>query len=152
MQKPDLVQLIKYGIVGVFNTAICLGTIFICKSVLDLNEYLSNMLGYTAGLINSFVWNRTWVFKSSGNPMGEALRFVLGWGVCYAIQLACMWLMLNFTPLSTWQYVFTGDTIGMLAGYTLSGYGIATLIGAVIYTAVNYTYNRIVVFDSHQTC
>lgn len=148
MQKSDLVQLVKYGIVGVFNTAICLGTIFICKSVLDWNEYLSNMIGYTAGLINSFFWNRKWVFKSSGNPLGEALRFVFGWAVCYCVQLAAIWLMLNYTPLATWEYVFKPEHTMLLPGYTLSGYGVATVIGAVVYTAVNYTYNRIFVFGN----
>ena len=51
----------KYVIVGCMNTAITLGVIFVCKSLLDVNPYLSNALGYIAGLINSFIWNKNWV-------------------------------------------------------------------------------------------
>lgn len=153
MQKSDLIQVIKYGIVGVFNTAICLGTIFVFKSIFGFNIYVSNVAGYTAGLINSFIWNRKWVFQSAGKPMNEALRFLAGWAVCYCFQLFCMWLMLSFTPLSTWQLTIPAmqSVLGLPIAtplYHFSGEGMATLIGAVIYTAVNYTYNRIVVFGA----
>ena len=85
-EKKTLIQFLKYGFVGCINTAITLGVIFMCKSLLGINEYVANILGYTAGLINSFIWNKTWVFKSKKGYRREAVKFGIGFGVCYGIQ------------------------------------------------------------------
>ena len=53
--NAPIIQLIKYAIVGVMNTLITLGVIFVCKSILGVNPYVSNALGYVAGLLNSFI-------------------------------------------------------------------------------------------------
>lgn len=58
MKRDSLLQLVKYGVVGCLNTALTLGIIFVCKSFLGVDEYLSNALGYVAGFVNSFLWNR----------------------------------------------------------------------------------------------
>ena len=65
-RRKTLVQLAKYLLVGVMNTLITLVVIFVCKIYLHVNPYVSNALGYLAGLINSFLWNRRWVFRSNG--------------------------------------------------------------------------------------
>ena len=38
-------QFIKYRIVGVLNTLVTLGVIYLCKSMLGWNLYVSNALG-----------------------------------------------------------------------------------------------------------
>ncbi len=87
MQKRNIAQFVKYCMVGVLNTLVCLGTIFICKSLFGINPYVSNALGYTVGVLNSFLWNRRWVFRSHGRYSREAIRFMLGCGLCYLAQL-----------------------------------------------------------------
>ncbi len=42
-----------------------------------------------------------------------------------------------------------GDYDFRILGIVLSGYGIATLIGNVIYTLANFVYNRTVTFTTH---
>lgn len=39
-----------------------------------------------------------------------------------------------------------GDIEIDIAVFTLSGYGIATIIGNVVYTVANFIYNRLVTF------
>ena len=136
--KKTLIQFIKYGLVGCLNTGITLAVIFVCKSLLNVNPYIANILGYTAGLINSFLWNKSWVFKSKNGYRSEAMKFLLGFGICYAIQLLVVYL-LNTSALGPQQWCIFGM-------FTLSGYGIATLIGNVAYTLVNFIYNRMVTF------
>ena len=139
MQKrKTAVQFIKYAMVGCLNTAITLGVIFVCKSLLGINIYVANALGYTAGLINSFIWNKTWVFKSRNGYKREAVKFFAGFALCYSLQLLVVYLIssTNF-GLREWQIANV---------FTISGYGIATLIGNVTYTFVNYIYNRLITF------
>lgn len=132
-----MVQFLKYCIVGALNTVVCLGVIFVCKSLLGVNPYLSNILGYGAGLINSFLWNKQWVFKTRGGYSREAVRFLVGFAVCYLLQLALVFV-LNSSPFGRFEVD--------IFGFVLSGYGIATLLGNVVYTLANYVYNRLVTF------
>lgn len=131
-------QFIKYAIVGVMNTLLTLLVIYICKSFLDINPYVSNGIGYGTGLINSFLWNRTWVFKAAdGKFHKQAVKFLIGFAICYIIQFFIVW-SLNQSSF--------GEIEVIIMGFTLSGYGIATLIGNVGYTLCNFIYNRMVAF------
>lgn len=131
------IQFIKYCMVGVLNTLVTFGVIYLCKSFLGLNLYVSNALGYICGVINSFLCNKTWVFKSGGDFKREAVKFLVGFGICYALQLLVVW-MLTESPLGHYDY--------LIAGIVISGYGIATVLGNVVYTLVNFVYNRLVTF------
>lgn len=135
--RDEAVRFLRYCTVGVLNTMICLGVIFLCKSIFEFNPYLSNALGYTAGLINSFLWNKKWVFRSEGGFAAEALRFILGFALCYALQFVFVW-QLNQSPFGAREF-------GLWI-FTLSGYGIATILGNVLYTVANFLYNRLVTF------
>lgn len=130
-------QFVRYCIVGVLNTAVTMGVIYICKSFLGMNLYVSNLLGYAAGIANSFICNRSWVFASNGHPGRELLRFLAGAAACYILQLWVVW-MLTESPLGEFNY--------LIYGIVISGYGIATILGNVVYTLAFFVYNRLVTF------
>ena len=133
-----LMQFVKYAIVGVMNTLLTLFVIYICKSFLNINPYVSNAIGYAVGLINSFLWNRSWVFRAKdGKISHQALKFIIGFAVCYAIQFFIVW-SLNQSSFGKIEITFLG--------FVFSGYGIATLIGNVAYTLCNFIFNRMVAF------
>lgn len=132
------VQFIKYCLVGVLNTLVTFGVIYLCKSLLEWNLYLSNALGYIAGVTNSFMCNKQWVFHSKGGYVREALKFLGGFLICYALQFSVVWML-------TQSY---GDYDFMIMGIVLSGYGIATVLGNVLYTLANFVYNRMVTFSN----
>ena len=60
--------------------------------------------------------------------------------LCYGLQLLVVWLLSYKTPLKHFELD--------IAAFTLSGYGLATLLGNVVYTLVNYIYNKIITFRS----
>ncbi len=132
------VQFVKYCLVGLSNTLVTLLGIFVCKSLAGIDPYVSNIIGYALGVSNSFIWNRVWVFRSHGGCRREAVRFLIGFGLCYGLQLAVVWLLTSFSGLGKLEWQF--------AGFTLGGYGIATLIGMVVYTFANFAYNKLFAF------
>lgn len=136
-QSKPIVQLVKYALVGCLNTLLTLGVIFLCKSILGINDYVSNALGYIVGLINSFIWNKNWVFRSSGGYRRELVLFLIGFAMCYALQFMVVWVI---------NQSWFGDTEYDLGFFVISGYGIATLVGNVAYTGANFIYNRLVTF------
>lgn len=140
MNRRQQVQFLKFIVVGGINTAVTLLVILLCKSVMELNPYLSNALGYVAGVTNSFLWNRTWVFHSDGKMSAEAAKFLIGFGICYSLQFLVVWSANTLSPL--------GGMLWEIGGFTLSGYGVATLAGMCVYTLCNFVYNRHVAFTS----
>ncbi len=138
LRNRDVRQFGKYIVVGGGNTMLTLAVIFLLKSEFGVNLWLSNAVGYAAGMVNSFVWNKLWVFRSRGGRIsGEAFRFLTGFAVCYAVQFAVTWLFTLVLGHGEWS---------LPGGFVLSGYGFATLIGMCAYTVSNYVYNRIVTF------
>ncbi|MEE0979087.1 MAG: GtrA family protein [Muribaculaceae bacterium] len=137
-KRKTLIQFTKYAMVGVMNTLVTLILIFIFKTLFGIDEYVSNAIGYVGGLINSFFWNKKWVFRSQRGMWKEAFKFGLGFLLCYGIQLLAVWALNEHTFLQTVLF-----NIGF---YTVSGYAIATLIGMLLYTLLNFLYNRLVTF------
>lgn len=80
-------QMLKYSFVGIFNTIIGLGLIYFLFNVLKINYIVSNIIGYACGLINSFIWNRRWTFKSSKHFSTEIIPFLIVFGISYFANL-----------------------------------------------------------------
>lgn len=83
-------QAIKYGVVGVSNTLITAIVIWIMMKLLGFSDVVSNIVGYIAGVLNSFIWNKQWTFQSSAGWVGSAVRFGVVFGICYLLQLGLL--------------------------------------------------------------
>ncbi|MCE5227425.1 MAG: GtrA family protein [Porphyromonadaceae bacterium] len=89
-----LKQAIRYGVVGVSNTLITAVVIWVMMKMAGCSDVLSNITGYAAGVLNSFVLNKKWTFKSSIGWTRGAVRFGVVFGICYLMQLGLL-LYLN---------------------------------------------------------
>lgn len=89
-----LKQAIRYGVVGLSNTLITAVVIWVMMKMAGCSDVVSNIIGYTAGVLNSFVWNKQWTFKSSVGWTQGAIKFGVVFGVCYLMQLGLL-LYLN---------------------------------------------------------
>jgi putative flippase GtrA len=89
-----LKQAIRYGVVGVSNTLITAVVIWVMMKMAGCSDVLSNITGYAAGVLNSFVLNKKWTFKSSIVWTRGAVRFGVVFGICYLMQLGLL-LYLN---------------------------------------------------------
>ena len=136
--KKTFVQLLKYGVIGVSNTLITLVVFYVINTLMGLDYAVANTLGYILGLVNSFVWNRTWVFKTKSNLGREAVLFVVGFLLCMGLQLAVSWLLLE-------ELGMKNMTISWLPMKN-TGQNVVMLIAMVCYTLANYVYNRLVTF------
>lgn len=133
-----VVQLLKYGVIGVGNTLITLVVFYVMNTLMGISYGLSNVAGYVLGVINSFVWNRTWVFKTNKNIGREALLFVVGFLLCMGLQLVVSWVLLEGLEMKNM-------TISWLPMKN-TGQNVVMLIAMVCYTLANYVYNRLVTF------
>ena len=94
--RTTMVQLIKYGIVGVSNSLITLAVILVCNELLGLKLMLADVIGYIAGVINSFIWNKNWVFKSHNHRLRyEMSLFLIGFLLCFGLQFLTVLVLRN---------------------------------------------------------
>ena len=124
--KSDIkIQFIKFIGVGVINTIVSLSAIYLCME-LGINYKLSNFIGYVVGVINSFLWNKLWVFKSHGkNIITEILFFFITFAICYMLQYVVL--------------VFLAEKL------ELNKY-ISQLIAMACYTISNFILNKFLTF------
>ncbi len=139
--KQTFVQLLKYGVIGVLNTLITLVTFYLLNTKLGLSYGISNVTGYILGVINSFLWNRNWVFKTKNNLQRELLLFVCGFLMCLALQLCVSWILLEGLG---WKSL--PDDIIPFFPMQKAGQNIVMVLAMVVYTLANYVYNRCVTF------
>jgi putative flippase GtrA len=113
--------MIKFGLVGVLNTAIGWGTFFVLFHFFSFNYVLANTIGNILGFINSFFWNKFWTFKSKDLRYEEMFLFILVFLICLAVQSG---ILIVFKEVFKWN-VYLSQIISM-----------------VIYTLLNFIGNK----------
>ena len=78
--KGKLKQLSRFATVGVANTIIDFLVFTVCSSVFGINYIISQALGYSFGIANSFTFNQKWTFQSRNTRkkiFHELLQFII---------------------------------------------------------------------------
>lgn len=77
--SPDLAELwrfMKFAVTGVMNTAVDF-LVFTVLSWCGVGMYLSQVISYSAGMLNSYTVNRKWTFKADGSFVSaQMIRFI----------------------------------------------------------------------------
>ena len=126
----NLVELIKKGlkfcVTGGLNTIIDFAVTTILNSILHLNINISKSIGYLCGMINSFVMNKKWTFKTGNKETKKELaKFIL----VNACMLGLSLLLINGFK----TYLSLGDTI-------------SNLLSTAIVMAINFLISNFWVF------
>lgn len=95
-------QLLRFLLVGVANTAVGLGTIFLLKWAAGMDDVPANLIGYLLGLCLSFALNRNWTFGHRGALLPAALRFAAVFAVAYAANLLTVLLLRDVAGLNSY--------------------------------------------------
>ncbi|MGI5096012.1 GtrA family protein [Treponema socranskii] len=128
-------KLLKFLIVGVINTIVGAGTMFLLYNLAHCNYWLSSSCNYIVGGICSYFLNKYFTFQNHKKSFGQIIKFVVLLLICYLIAyvLAKYFIYLIFSS----QSVKVKDNIAMLTGEFL-------------YLAINYLGQRLVVFKNKE--
>lgn len=85
-----LQQIIKYGLVGIINTIITL-LLIIALTYAGVNPFLSNVIGFSAGLLNSFYMNKNYTFYKNSSK-GSLIHFLLAFVPSYILNILILYL------------------------------------------------------------
>ena len=76
--KKLIIQLIKFGIVGVFATLIDLAVLMLLKEFMQVDVLVASAVAFSVSVIANYILSMLFVFKSRGNSkVKEFLVFVV---------------------------------------------------------------------------
>lgn len=83
----------RFGAVGVLNTIVDFLAFTICNGLIGINYILSQVVGYSFGVTNSFILNKKWTFddrNSNKKTYRELVQFIAVNLVSLGITLIAM--------------------------------------------------------------
>ena len=94
--KTTFKQFIQFNIVGISNTLVDFAVYFLLTSLLHVNYIVAQIISYTAGIANSYIWNTLWTFKrEKRRTPKEAALFLLVNLVSLGVSLGVLELTKN---------------------------------------------------------
>lgn len=128
VERSTALQFLRFGIVGVGNTATTLLVVWLLHSQARLPVWQASAIGYAVGTMQSYFLNRLWTFstEAAGTRIApQATAFV-------AVNIVC-------------GLVFTALNAGLA---TLMPLAVATLLTLVVIVPLSFGLNRWLVFRS----
>jgi putative flippase GtrA len=95
-------QLARFLVVGVLNTAVGLSVIFAAKALLGWNDFAANATGYAVGLATSFLLNRAWTFGDRGRISPALIRFLAAFALAYLANLATVFALRDLAAVDSY--------------------------------------------------
>jgi len=92
-------QVIRFAMVGVLNTLISIVVYLMCIK-LGMHYAVATAIGQVAGLVNSYIWNKKFTFKSGEKSVAEIIKFVLVYAVQYAANVGIVFVLINKAGLT----------------------------------------------------
>lgn len=83
----------RFSVVGVTNTMIDFIMFTVFNGFIGVNYTLSQVIGYSCGVINSFIFNKKWTFSDNENKRKmykEVVRFIIVNLLSLAVTLVLM--------------------------------------------------------------
>ena len=103
---------IRFALVGLTNFVVSFTVFFLSFRYLPdpvQRQFpaaaLANLLAYLAGMINSFLLNRSWTFRAYGNTAAQAVRFTIVNLSSLALSTAVMFRfvdVLHYPEIAVW--------------------------------------------------
>ncbi len=81
-----MIELLKYGISGVINTAVGYGVFWILFTQLQVSAEWANAFGYAVALVVAFILNKVFVFNNATFHQRMILRFIVAFLLSFIIN------------------------------------------------------------------
>lgn len=95
-----ILQIIKFGIVGIVATFVDVGVLVVLKELLHIDVLVSSAISFCVSVAVNYILSMTFVFKSKNqNKLREIVIFVLlsVGGLC--LNQLILWIGVTFTPV-----------------------------------------------------
>ncbi|MGC8765469.1 MAG: GtrA family protein [Brevinematia bacterium] len=115
--KKTLFEGIKFSLVGVMNTLVSWITFFSLFYFFKVDFRISNVISYILGLINSFLFNKFWTFKSKKYRSIEIFFFFLVFIISFSVQYFFTLFLKDKLGLTPVMAYISGNILYTLVGF-----------------------------------
>lgn len=122
----------RFAAVGVVNTIIGAGLMFVLYNFAGLSYWVSSAANYICGGLLSYFLNRKFTFRVKKRSLGQFLLFVANQAVCYLVAYGAA------KPAAAAVFASMGRK---------TQENIAMLAGMAVFTALNYLGQKYIVFQ-----
>ena len=130
------ITFLKFILVGVINTIVGAGTMFLCYNALHCSYWFSSAMNYIFGSIVSYFLNKYFTFQNKERSWKIVVKFIINITVCYLIAYGIA------KPLVA--HILSGQTV------TIQENG-AMLVGMVLFVMLNYIGQRFFAFKKSES-
>lgn len=128
-------SMLRFLLVGVVNTLVGAGIMFLLYNLTGCSYWLSSAANYIVGGVVSYFLNKYYTFKNTERSWKQVLRFALNVAVCWLLAYGIA------KPLA----------LRLLAGFDEKlQTNAAMLAGLCLYTALNYLGQRFFAFRAKE--
>ena len=128
-------SMLRFLLVGVVNTLVGAGIMFLLYNLAGCSYWLSSAANYIVGGVVSYFLNKYYTFKNTERSWRQVLRFALNVAVCWLLAYGIA------KPLA----------LRLLAGFDEKlQSNAAMLAGLCLYTALNYLGQRFFAFRAKE--
>lgn len=108
--------------VGMFNTILGYCVIFACMYLAKMSPEISNVSGYSIGLIASYILNRKYTFNSIQNRRNEIFRFLAVFIIAYALNFAVLLILIHWIDLHEGASQLMAGFVYVIASFIMNKY------------------------------
>jgi putative flippase GtrA len=120
-------QFYRFLTVGVFNTLLGYCIIFACMYLVNMSPEISNLFGYSVGLVASYILNRNYTFNSNQRQKTEIIRFLVVFIIAYGSNFAILVILIHKFGIHE---------------------GASQILAGIIYVTVSFFMNKYYVFKA----
>lgn len=104
LNNKSFKHLTKFGSVGCLNTLIDFGMFSILNSIFGFNYIISQIISYSCGTLNSYLFNRFWTFsdtRTNKKTAMEMLQFITVNSASLGVSLIGLRILMNYPSINS---------------------------------------------------
>ncbi|WP_054693451.1 GtrA family protein [Syntrophomonas palmitatica] len=115
--KKQSRQFLRFCTVGAGNTLVDL-SLFFLLTLGPVPYLLAQVLAYSAGVVNSFIFNRYWTFRVKGrSSLAEITRFIIVNGISLAFTSGLLVILCEAGHTALWLAKTTATGAGIILNF-----------------------------------
>lgn len=119
--KGILSQFLKFGIVGLSNTAVGFGTYYLIL-YLGGHYLIANVVSWGLSVFNAFYWNHKYVFQGSGAWWRTLVRTYISYGASLLAGTVLLYVLVEAGGFSEWTAPWVTLVLTIPLNFVLNKY------------------------------
>lgn len=88
------IQSLRFTIVGLASNLV-LYLLYLALTAVGLGHKTAMTILYLTGTLQTFIFNKRWTFSHQGNIQKSLLRYLAAYGVCYILNFALLYTLVD---------------------------------------------------------